>query len=141
MFHEAVPDPGDRSPAELERAFADRLAAVIAARGVDGVVAETDLPEGTIEAAREGDLEDLTLEAGGAILALSADTPSAGEVVALSRDALLMGMSNAVMDVDALASALDDVMEPREIQQKVEGRQPMTLAEYALLYHQVESRY
>lgn len=141
MFHEVVPDPGNRTPAALERAFADALAEVIAARGVDAVTDETGVAAETIEAATAGDLEDVTLTDGAAILALTPESPHADEIAALSRDAILMGMTNAVMDVDALASALDGRMEPREIQQKVEGRQPVTLAEFALLYQQVESQY
>jgi hypothetical protein len=47
------------------------------------------------------------------------------------------------MDVDALASGLDDDMDPKEIQQKIEGRAPMTLAEYARIvrYIQAENPY
>jgi len=51
-----------------------------------------------------------------------------------------MGMSTAVLDVEALAAGIDDAMEPKEIQQKVEGRHPLTLGEYAVLHAFIEGR-
>jgi hypothetical protein len=51
-----------------------------------------------------------------------------------------MGMSQAVLDVEALASGIDDAMDPKELQQKVEGRYPMTLEEYALVHAYIENR-
>ncbi|MFB6077068.1 MAG: DUF5791 family protein, partial [Candidatus Nanohaloarchaea archaeon] len=61
-------------------------------------------------------------------------------IEAEARDILLMGMTAAVVDVDRLASAIDGEMEPKEIQQKVEGRQDMTVAEYARLHHELEAQ-
>jgi hypothetical protein len=46
-------------------------------------------------------------------------------------------MTTAVLDVDGLASAIDGAIEPKEIQQKVEGRQPISLREYALLHQEL----
>ena len=40
----------------------------------------------------------------------------------------------------ALAAGIDGAMDPKEIQQKVEGRHPLTLGEYALLHGFIESR-
>lgn len=141
MFHEVVPDPGARTPSELEAAFTAAMIDVIESHGVAGVADETGVGESTIRRALAGDLDDVTLAEGAAILALDEETISGDEIVALANDALLLGMSNAVLDVDALASGIDGTLEPKEIQQKVEGRFPMTLAEYALLYQYVESQY
>jgi hypothetical protein len=46
----------------------------------------------------------------------------------------------AVLDVDAVSSGIEGVLEPKEIQQKVEGRFPMNLDEYALLHSFIEDR-
>jgi hypothetical protein len=47
-------------------------------------------------------------------------------------------MSAAVLDVEAVAAGVGRELEPKEIQQKVEGRHPMTLDEYALLHSYIE---
>jgi hypothetical protein len=73
-----------------------------------------------------------------AILATEPDSPDAGTLLAEARDLLLMGMSSAVLDVEAVAAGIDDAMEPKEIQQKVEGRHPMTLDEFARLHAYIE---
>lgn len=138
MFHELAVEPGERSPDELTAAYTDALAAVVAEFGPANVTEETGLDEATVEAARDGDLAAVTLEEGAAILALDEEYPPAEDGVALARDALLLGMTNAVMDVEALASEIGGEMDAREIQQKVEGRHPTSLAEYALLYHHVQ---
>jgi len=39
-----------------------------------------------------------------------------------------------------LASGIDAQLEPKEIQQKIEGRYPMTLSEYAVLHSYIESQ-
>jgi hypothetical protein len=51
-----------------------------------------------------------------------------------------MGMTTAVLDVEAVESGIAGELEAREIQSKVEGRFPMTLREYALLHRFIESR-
>ncbi|MFB6172385.1 MAG: DUF5791 family protein [Haloarculaceae archaeon] len=138
MFHELVPDPGERSPEEIEGVYAEALASVVESVGVEAAVAETDLDEATVAAARDGDLDAVTLEEGAAILALDESAPPAADIAALARDALLMGMTTAVMDVETLASDIGGELEAREIQQKVEGRFPISLAEYALLSHYIQ---
>lgn len=138
MFHELVADPGERSPDEIRDAYARALATVVEEVGPATVAEEAGVDEATAEAARDGALESVTLEEGAAILALSEEYPPADDGVALARDALLMGMTNAVMDVEALASEAGGELEAREIQQKVEGRFPLSLAEYALLHHHIQ---
>jgi hypothetical protein len=49
-------------------------------------------------------------------------------------------MTTAVLDVEAVQSGIDDRLEAKEIQMKIEGRFPVTLAEYALLQQFIESR-
>ena len=133
-------DVGEQSPASLESAYGAVLAETIDRVGVETAVEETGLDRGTVEAAANGDAAGVTVEQAAAILALDDDRPSADAIEAEARDILLMGMSTAVLDVEALAAGIDDAMDPKEIQQKVEGRYPLTLAEYAILHAFIAGR-
>ena len=46
-------------------------------------------------------------------------------------------MSSAMLNVDQIAADVEGDLDPKEVQGKVEGRHPMTLAEYARLHHYV----
>jgi hypothetical protein len=139
MLHELVTDPGDYSGAELYDALVTELAGRVEATGVDTVVAETDLDAETVAALAAGNAPQLTLEEAAAVLAAVEDD-SPADVLALTRDAVMMGMSQAVLDVEALAAEAGGDLEPREVQSKIEGRFPMTLEEFALLYATIRAR-
>lgn len=126
---------------ELAAAYRSAIREAIERAGVEAAAAETGLASDRLAAivdraadagGLDGDAAELTLEEAGSLLALTADE-TGEEIAALARDALLIGMSNAVVDVDTLAGRLDGALEPREIQSKVEGRFPMTLREFARL--------
>ena len=140
MLTGRFPDAGERDPEALLAAYQDVLQTVIDDHGVEAVLAETGLDEPTVEALANGDAGEVTLEDAAAVLALSAEYPDADAVVAEARDILLMGMTTAVMDVDSVAAELGGDLEPKEIQQKVEGRYPITLGEYARIHHLLESK-
>jgi hypothetical protein len=131
MFHEVADEPGELTGDELYERLAAEVEVAVEDCGVDAVADETDVDRATLEALADGERPELTLEEAAAIVATRDDVPPADVVAAESRDALLMGMTNAVMDVEALASSLNGELEPREIQSKVEGRFPMTLREFA----------
>lgn len=131
---------GDLSPEQLRSQYDDRLVETIESIGEVTVADRTGIDRGTLSALLDGDSPDLTLEEATAILATDEELPDAETLLAEARDILLMGMSNAVLDVEAIASGIDDEMEPKEIQQKVEGRFPLTLDEYARLHSYIESR-
>jgi hypothetical protein len=133
-------DAGERTPAELQRSYENRLVAVVEDVGVDCVVEETDLDRETVQALLDGVSPDIELTDAAAIIALDEDAPPADAVEAEARDILLMGMTTAVLDVETLSSGVDGRLEPKEIQQKIEGRFPMTVAEYALLHQYIEQR-
>ncbi|MFB6117967.1 DUF5791 family protein [Halosegnis sp.] len=139
MFHDLVSEPGTRTGDELHAALAAELRAAVESAGVEHVRAETDLDAATVEALAAGETPELTLEEAASVLAVT-EGASAGDIVALSRDALMMGMSRAVLDVDLLAAEAGGDLEPREIQSKIEGRFPMTLREFALLHATIQSR-
>jgi hypothetical protein len=140
MLRGEFEDAGERSPAALQRAYEAQLVETIDSVGVDRVVAETDLDRETVEALVDEASPELELTDAAAIIALEEGRPSADAVAAEARDILLMGMTTAVLDVETLASGIDGQLEPKEIQQKVEGRFPMTLREYALLHQFIAQR-
>jgi len=131
---------GERSPEELRSAYGEVLAETVESVGVDTTVSRSGVDREIVEAVAAGDQPELTLEAAAAILAADPDRPD-GETIKLEAlDILLMGMTTAVVDVEAVAVGLDDAMEAKEIQQKVEGRYPITLAEYAAIHQFLEAR-
>jgi len=129
---------GDRSPDALRQEYESLLAETIRALGPEAVATASGVDQSRLRALLEGNSPDLTVSEAAAILATDEDRPDAETIAAEACDILLMGMSIAVLDVEALASALDDRLEPKEIQQRVEGRQPLSLGEYALLHSTIE---
>ncbi|WP_247007763.1 DUF5791 family protein [Halorientalis litorea] len=140
MLRDEFETPGDRDPEDLQASYQQELAATVDAQGVESVADETGVAEETLQALVAGESPEMTLEEAAAVLATDPDRPDADFLVADARDILLMGMSQAVLDVEAVASGIDGAMEAKEIQQKVEGRYPMTLREYALLHQYIESK-
>lgn len=140
MLRGLFEDAGELSPTELRRAYDDRLVGTIERVGLDRVAAESGVDETRLQALVDGESPELTLAETAAILAAEDSLPDADGIEAEARDILLMGMSTAVLDVEAIASGIADELEPKEIQQKAEGRYPMTLDEYALLHSYIESK-
>lgn len=54
-------------------------------------------------------------------------------------DQLLIEMTTAVVDVDSLAGRIALDLSGKELQQRIEGRAPMTLREYALIRHAIQT--
>ena len=131
---------GELSPAELHSQYADLLADTVDAVGVEGIVEQSGIDEELIAALDGGSPPELTLEEAATILAARESLPDAAAIEAEARDILLMGMSIAVLDVEALAAGINGELEPKEIQQKIEGRYPITLEEYATLHQYIESK-
>ncbi|MFC7139417.1 DUF5791 family protein [Halosimplex aquaticum] len=131
---------GELSPEELRSAYGEALAETVEAVGVDTVAERSGVDRDVVEAVAAGEEPELTLEAAAAILSTDPERPDGETLKMDALDMLLMGMTTAVVDVDAVATGLNDEMDPKEIQQKVEGRYPITLAEYAAIHHFLESR-
>lgn len=141
MFHDAVEDPGSVSPEELYAAYESQLVDAVDAAGVETATERSGVDRERVEALLDGgEAPELTLEEGADLLALSADEPDPDTIVALAQDALMMGMSNAVLDVEALSAGLDGELEPRELQAKIEGRYPITLREFARIHQYIGTR-
>lgn len=137
MLHD-IDDAGELAPEGLRARYDDRLRAVIDERGVETVAAESGVDETT--ALAHDDSPPLTLERAAAILETSEKEPDADAIVTETRNALLLGMTTAVLDVEAVESGLNGDLDAREIQQKIEGRLPMDLDELAAIHGYIESR-
>lgn len=137
MLEEPIDAPGETSPEELLARYSTALADVVESRGPERVVEETDLDPAAIEAVESGDAAGLDLRDAAAILALREGSPDAAAILAAVHDQLLLAMSSAMLDVDRIAADVGGDMDAKEVHAKVEGRQPMTLAEYARLHHYV----
>jgi len=140
MIRGAFGAAGEQSPATLRAEYEALLADAVETVGIEQASEETGLDGERLQQLLDGGSPTLTLTEAAAILALDDERPPADAVEAEARDILLMGMSTAVLDVEALAAGIDDAMEPKEIQQKVEGRHPLTLGEYATLHQYIENR-
>ncbi len=138
MLHELVADPGDRTTNELYDRYITELREVLAEHGPEAVADSTGVDRETLDALSDSGAPDLTLEEAASILALAENAPDGETIATIARDELLMGMTTAVLDVEAVESGLDGELEAREIQSKIEGRFPMTLWEFALLYQYIE---
>ncbi|MEF8775218.1 MAG: DUF5791 family protein [Haloarculaceae archaeon] len=134
MIRSAFPDAGETSPQALLADYGRVLRETLEAHADGG---PTDLDEDAISAVREGEPGIITLTEAASILALAPDRPDAATIATEARELLLMGMTTAVLDVERLAGAVDGELDPKEIQQKIEGRFPMDLEEYALLHHAI----
>jgi hypothetical protein len=138
MLGGEFPAAGEATRDELRAAYDDLLAATIQSVGATTVADETGIDESRIEALLDGDSPELSLAESAAILETDSERPDAETILAEARNILLMGMSAAVLDVETLAAEIEDEMQPKEIQQKVEGRHPVSLDEYALLHSHIE---
>lgn len=139
MFYEQrmeVPD----SPAALRSEYEDLLARTVERTGTDEAAAATDVDREDLDALVAGESADLSLEEAAEILALQDGEPDAETIVVEACEHLLLGMSTAVLDVEALASHLDTDLEPKEIQQKIERRAPMSFAEFVHLQYAITDR-
>jgi hypothetical protein len=129
---------GDLAPEQLRARYDERLRAAIEEQGIETVRNESGVE--SVAALAEGDSPELTLEEGAAVLAVSEGEPDADAIVTEMRDHLLMGMTTAVLDVEAVESGIEGAFDAREIQQKIEGRLPMTLDELAMIHGYIESQ-
>ncbi|SIS06452.1 hypothetical protein SAMN05421752_109117 [Natronorubrum thiooxidans] len=121
-----VPD----SPAALRAEYEADLRSVIDQYGVDEVATVTDVDRDSLEALLEGDTVSLTLTETAQIQALEDGEPDPEEIETIACEHLLLGMSTAVLDVDAIETELEIDLEAKEVQQKIERRAPMSLEEF-----------
>ncbi|WP_248897494.1 DUF5791 family protein [Haloplanus halobius] len=140
MLHDAVDEPASLSPRQIRDAYEAELRAVIDARGIETVATDAGIDAERVAALAEGDSPTLTLSEAAAVLAVERDSRDPDAIVQDVRDYLLMGMATGVLDVDTIASNVDLDLSGQEIQQAIEGRTRMTLAELAAIHRYVAGR-
>ena len=146
MFHEVVEgdasgDAGDAASADdLLAAFEAMLHDAAATADREALTEEAGVSESTARAVVSGDISSVTVTDGAAVLAAADADRDADAVVAEVRDHLLMGMTTAVLDVDAIAARIDADLTGQEVQQALEGRTPMTLGQLAEVMSVIERR-
>lgn len=137
MLHEERTDVSGLDPGDLHAAHCSDLASIVEERGVETVAVETGVDGERLERLVSESAVDLPLSDAAAVQSLAPAAPDPEEIEAVACDHLLLGMTTAVMDVEALAGAVDLDLTAKEIQQKVERRAPVTLEEFAHLQHAV----
>jgi hypothetical protein len=139
MLHDVVADPAGHSPEELRAAYEDRLRTAVTDVGTDEAAEAAGVDADAVAALAAGESPALTVEEAAALLGLE-DGMDSEVVVAELRNHLLMGMSTGVLDVDTIASNVELDLSGQEIQQALEGRVPMTLAQLAAVHRFIDSR-
>jgi len=147
MFHEVVADAeagaerdaDEVTAATLLTSFETLVSEAVDEIGRGQIAAEAGIDEAVVDAAVDGNAAAVRLEDGAAIVAAPTDRDG-DAVVAEVRDHLLMGMATAVLDVDAIAAAIDADLTGQEVQQALEGRAPMTLGQLAEIMAVIERR-
>lgn len=138
MFYEqrmSVP----ASPAELRAEYDEEFAQILETAGLEHVSMLTGIDEERLEAIGTDEPPSLSLEEAAQIQSQGTDEPDPETIETMACEHLLLGMSTAVLDVDAVESDLEIDLDPKEIQQKVERRAPMSFAEYVHLQHVIVS--
>jgi hypothetical protein len=141
MFHDQRQDVDGLSVDDLRAEYAQDLAGVVDAHGVDTVVDETDLDRDTVASIADATLPaDLSLQDAAGVLSLRDGVADPDTIVEIACDHLLLGMTTGVMDVDAVESELEIDLDAKEVQQKIERRAPMTFDEFVHVQHVIASR-
>jgi len=140
MIHEQRTDVEGLSPAGLREEYDADLRAVIDDRGVDAVVAETEVDREVVAALADGESPTLSVADAAAIQSLDEGAPDADTIVEMAWEHLLLGMSSAVLDVETLASEVDAELSAKEVQQKLERRASATLDEFVAIEHPIVDR-
>jgi len=140
MLQDAADQLSDPTPSALQTAYEGMLQSTIETVGTETVTDETDLDIERLDAILAGEEPDLTVQEAAAILAVDPDRPDADGIVFELRDHLLMGMTTAVLDVDTIAANIDVDLTAQEVQQAIEGRIEMTLAQLAAIQSVIDGR-
>ena len=140
MLHTVADELDTLTPESLLAGYGDRLATTLEATGIDTAAETTELDDEQLSAVADGDVDALSLTDAAAILAIDESTPDSEAIVLETRDHLLMGMTTAVLDVDAVSAELDVDLTGQEVQQAIEGRATLTLTELAAIQAVIDGR-
>jgi hypothetical protein len=128
------------NPDDLRKQYERELAEVVETVGIESAAKEIGINADRLEALVAGESPEITVEEASEILALDPEEPDAEIVRAEIEDRLLLGMTTAVLDVDTIAANLDSDLSGKEVHQRVEGRAPMTVSEYAEIHYFIGER-
>ena len=140
MLHTVVEELDTLTPASLLGGYADRLAATLDSVGVDTAADKTELDQEMLSAVADGDIRPVSVTEAATILGISEEYPDSEAIILETRDHLLMGMTTAVLDVDAVAAELTVDLTGQEVQQAIEGRATLTLEELAAIQAVIDGR-
>mgnify|MGYP006875071933 FL=1 len=130
MLYDAVDDAAAHTPEEIRSAYFRQLRSALSVANHEAV---ESVDEATLEAISAGDEPELRVEDAAAVLSVDPDRPDAKAIVAELRDHLLMSMTTCVVDVDTIAANIEFSLSGQEVQQALEGRTRMTLAQLAAI--------
>ena len=139
MFHEQRTDVDGLSPADLRAEYEADLADAVESVGIDAAAEETDLDRDELSALVDGESPSLSLEEAAQVQSLADGVADADTLVEMACEHLLLGMTTGVMDVDAVARDLELGLVPKEVQQKIERRAPMSFEEFVHVQHVIAS--
>ncbi|MFQ3293401.1 MAG: hypothetical protein ACI9PP_000341 [Halobacteriales archaeon] len=137
MFYDNRKDRSHSSVGNLRAEYENDLRAAIAAIGIERAVEETRVERDRLGSLVDGTSPDLTLAEAASIQALAPEAPGAETIVDLACDHLLLGMSNAILDVEALDRRLDVDLGAKTIQRKIERQESMTFDEFIRFQHAI----
>ncbi|NHN47451.1 hypothetical protein G9464_07560 [Halostella sp. JP-L12] len=137
MFHEQRMDVDGLTPADLRAEYEADLADAVEAVGIDAAVEETTLDRDALTALVEDESPSLSLEEAAQVQSLADGVADAETVVEMACEHLLLGMTTGVMDVDAVSRDLAIDLDPKEVQQKIERRAPMSFDEFVHVQHAI----
>lgn len=123
--------PGN-SPDALYQRYLEELRSILQAVDAENRATETQLDDAVVDALVQGDDVSVTLSEVVEIWALQTDAAEPDQLLSETRHDLMLSMSTAITNIDAIAGDLDADLSPNEIQAKLEGRLPMTLYEFAV---------
>lgn len=138
MFYDNRTDRSHSSAATLRAEYENELRAAIAVVGIERAVEETTVERDRLDSLMNEKSSDLTLTEAASIQALAPETPDAETIIDLTCDHLLLGMSNAILDVEALDRRLDVDLGAKTIQRKLEQRESMTFDEFIRFQHAIQ---
>lgn len=139
MLYDELED-ATAEPTALRTRYERALAAVVESVGVGTAARETAVGEDRLRALVAGESPDLTVDEAASILACSGDEPDAETVRAEIEDRLLLSMTTAVLDADAVSAGIEGDLTGAELRRRVEGRTAMALDEYARVRRFIASR-
>jgi hypothetical protein len=141
VLYDVVDDPGSLSPDALREAYEAELRAALDGHDPAALAAETGVDEATLDRIAAGEsLPDLAVDDAAAVLATREDVRDAETVLLELQDHMMVAMATAVLDVDTVAANIDHDLTGQEVQQALEGRTTMTLAQLAAIQQFVAER-